>query len=191
MGNAVHTVFAQEVEGKTVSVFGCGPIGLCAVMICKMIGAKQVFAIDVNEYRLDMAEKLGADVIIDAKKDDPKKIILNETKRGTDVFLEISGHPNSLKTGFESLRAGGEAAILGVFPEDVKLDINNYIVFKSAVIRGINGRKMFQTWDKVAELQKQGFDLSKIITHKFKLEEFEKAFELINSGNCGKIILIP
>ncbi len=189
-GNAVHTVFAQETKGKTVSVFGCGPIGLYAVMILKKIGAERIFAVDVNDFRLNIAEKLGAEVI-DAKKEKSDEVILKETCRGADVFLEMSGHPDSLKKGFNALRGGGEAAILGVFPDEVKLDVNNGITFKSAVVRGINGRRMFETWDKVKELQKQGIDLSKIITHKFKLEEFEKGFDLINTGNCGKIVLIP
>lgn len=191
LGNAVHTVFSQEIKDKTVSVFGCGPIGLCAIMLCKMIGAKKIFAVDVNPFRLEMAEKLGATKIINAKKENPVEVLLKETTRGVDVFLEISGHEASLKAGFESLRGGGNVAILGVFPNDVSIDINNSIVFKSANIKGINGRKLFESWEKVAEVQKKGFDLSKIITHKFKLEEFEKAFELIKTGKCGKIVLIP
>lgn len=191
LGNAVHTVFAQDVSAKKVSVFGCGPIGLSAIMLCKKLGATEIIAVDVNDYRLKMAEKLGATMTINALKEDPAKKILEKTKRGTDVFLEISGHENSLRKGFEALRPGGEAAILGVFPDEVKLDVNNAIVFKYATVRGINGRKLFDSWIKAKELQRNGFDLSKIITHKFKLEEFEKAFELMKTGNCGKIVLIP
>ncbi len=192
LGNAVHTVFAQEIAGKKVSIFGCGPIGLCAVMLAKAAGATEIYAVDANDYRLQMAKKMGATRTMNALKENPAKTILKETTRGVDVFLEISGHEAALKAGFESMRPGGDAAILGVFPKDVTLDINNYLVFKQATVRGINGRRLFDTWYKVAAFQKAGaVDLRKIITHKFKLEEYEKAFELIKSGNCGKIVLIP
>ena len=192
LGNAVHTVFSQPVAGNKVSIFGCGPIGLCAIMLCKAAGATEIYAVDANDYRLNMAKKLGATLTINAKTEDPAKRINKETERGVDVFLEMSGNSNALKSGFESLRSGGEAAILGVFPNNVELDINNYIVFKSATVRGINGRKLFDTWYKVDSFQKSGaVDLRKIITHKFKLEEYEKAFELMKTGNCGKIVLIP
>ncbi len=191
LGNAVHTVFAQPIKGKKVSIFGCGPIGLSAIMLCKMIGATEIFAVDVNPFRLEKAKELGATRVINAKEENPAEVILKETKRGVDVFLEMSGHESSLKAGFESLRGEGDVALLGVFPGEVKLDVNNAIVFKYATIRGINGRKMFESWDKVKEVQKNGFDLKKIISHKFKLEEFEKAFELLKNGEATKIVLIP
>ncbi|HLC47917.1 MAG TPA: L-threonine 3-dehydrogenase [Candidatus Norongarragalinales archaeon] len=192
LGNAVHTVFAQDISGRRVSIFGCGPIGLCSIMLCKAAGATEIYAVDANEYRLNMARKLGATLTINASSEDPAKRILKETGKGVDVFLEMSGHEPALKAGFESLRGGGDVAILGVFPKEVTMDINNYIVFKSATVRGINGRKLFSTWYKVAAFQKSGaVDLRKIITHKFKLEEYGKAFELLKSGNCGKIVMIP
>ena len=192
LGNAVHTVFAQEIAGRSVSIFGCGPIGLAAVMLAKAAGATEIYAVDANDYRLKMAKSLGATLAINAKTEDAAKRIKKETGRGVDVFLEMSGNEGALKSGFDSLRAGGDAAILGVFPKDVSLDINNAIVFKSATVRGINGRKLFDTWYKVAAFQKSGaVDLRKIITHKFKLGEYEKAFELMKTGNCGKIVLTP
>lgn len=192
LGNAVHTAFAQEIPGRKVSIFGCGPIGLCAVMLCKAAGAAEIYAVDANDYRLSMAKKLGATMTINGRSEDAAKIIKKETTRGVDVFLEMSGHEAALRAGFESLRGGGDAAILGVFPDEVKIDINNYVVFKQATVRGINGRQLFDTWYKVAAFQKSGaVDLRRIITHKFKLEEYEKAFELMKSGNCGKIVMIP
>jgi threonine 3-dehydrogenase len=192
LGNAVHTVMAQNVGGKKVSIFGCGPIGLCAILLCKSLGATQIFAVDANDYRLEMAKKLGATVTINARNEDAGKRILKETGKGVDVFLEISGHEAALKSGFESLRGAGEAAILGVFPGPVNFDITNAIVFKSAVVHGINGRKMYETWHQVAAFQKSGaVDLRKIITHKFNLEEYEKAFELMKTGNSGKVVMIP
>ncbi|MFH1442526.1 MAG: L-threonine 3-dehydrogenase [Candidatus Micrarchaeota archaeon] len=192
LGNAVHTVFAQPVSGKKVSVFGCGPIGLCAIMLAKASGATEIYAVDANDYRLQMAKKLGATLTINAKNEDAGAVIKKETGRGVDVFIEMSGHEGALKSGFESLRPGGEAAILGVFPGSVSLDINNAVVFKQATVRGINGRKLYDTWHMVAAMQESGaVDLRKIITHKFKLEEYEKAFELMKSGQCGKVVMIP
>ncbi|MFH1750442.1 MAG: alcohol dehydrogenase catalytic domain-containing protein, partial [Candidatus Micrarchaeota archaeon] len=127
LGNAVHTVFSQEIAGKKVSIFGCGPIGLCAIMLAKAAGATEIYAVDANDYRLKMAKSLGASLTINARTEDPAKIIRKETERGVDVFLEISGHEAALKAGFESLRGGGDAAILGVFPKEVTIDINNYV----------------------------------------------------------------
>ncbi len=192
LGNAVHTVFAQPVGGKSVSIFGCGPIGLCAIQLCKSLGATKVIAVDANDYRLEMAKKMGADLCINAAKEDAAKAILKETGRGVDVFLEMSGHGKALQDGLKSMRPAGEAAILGVFGSEVSLDVSNGIVFKQATIRGINGRRMYQTWNMVREmLSAKKVDVGKIVTHEFKLEEFEKAFELMKSGNCGKIVLYP
>lgn len=192
LGNAVHTVFAQPVGGKTVSIFGCGPIGLVAIQLCKSLGATKVFAVDANEYRLKMAQKMGADVVLNAAKDDAAKKILADTRRGVDVFIEMSGHAKALQDGLKSLRPGGEAAILGVFSDEVKVDVSNGIVFKQATIRGINGRKLYSTWNQVREvLRAKQVDLGKIVTHEFKLEEYEKAFALMKTGNCGKIVMYP
>ncbi|MFH1107163.1 MAG: L-threonine 3-dehydrogenase [Candidatus Micrarchaeota archaeon] len=192
LGNAVHTVFAQPVSGKKVSIFGCGPIGLCAIQLCKAAGAVGVYAVDVNEYRLNMAEKMGADVVINAAKEDAAKRILEETGRGADVFLEISGNASALQSGLKSLRPAGEAAILGVFPDEVPINFSTEVVFKQATIRGINGRRLFTTWHQVGELLRaKKVDLGKIVTHEFKLEEYEKAFELMKSGNCSKVVMYP
>ncbi len=192
LGNAVHSVFSQEIAANQVSIFGCGPIGLCAIQLCKAAGATKVYAVDTNPYRLEMAKKNGADIVINAKTENAAQHILKETKRGVDVFLEMSGNEKALQQGFESLRPGGSAAILGVFGQPVTLDITNAIVFKQATVRGINGRKLFDTWHKVKDLlASKKVDLRKIVTHQFKLEEYEKAFELMKSGNCGKVVLFP
>jgi threonine 3-dehydrogenase len=193
MGNAVHTIFECDVPSNTVTVFGCGPIGLCAISICKFIGARKVIAIDVNDYRLGLAQKMGADVVIDASKEKTVEIVKRETGgRGADVFLELSGSPQAIHDGFDSLRAGGEASILGIPSEPVTIDFANQVVFKSARIYGINGRKMYSTWFKTAELLKAGaVDLRKIVTHKFRFGEFEKAFEVMASGDSGKVVLTP
>ncbi len=193
LGNAVHATFSGDVTGKTVAIFGAGPIGLCATALCKAAGAEKIFCIDLNEYRLDLVHKMGADVVLNPIKHNPATEILAQTNgRGVDVALEMSGAPKALKDAFKVLRPGGRISILGVYSDEVSLDVTNGIVFKGAEIHGINGRLMFDTWYKAASFLKTGkVDLKKIITHKFKLDEYEKAFELMKSGNSGKIVLTP
>lgn len=192
LGNAVHAVFAQPIAGNQVSIFGCGPIGLCAIQLCKVAGATNIFAVDQNEYRLKMAKSFGADYVINATTENAAKRILKETKRGVDVFLEMSGNEKALQQGFKSMRPGGNAAILGVFGKSVSLDVTNAVVFKQATVRGITGRRLFETWHKVKAFLRSGkVDLNQLVTHEFKLEEYGKAFALMTSGNCGKIVLYP
>jgi len=193
LGNAVHATFSGDITGKTIAIFGAGPIGLCATALCKAAGAEKIFNIDLNEYRLGLVDKMGSDVMLNPSKSNPVTEILAQTNgRGVDVALEMSGAPQALKDAFKVLRPGGRISILGVFSDEVSLDVTNGIVFKGAVIHGINGRIMFDTWYKAASFLKTGkVDLKKIITHKFKLDEYEKAFELMKTGNSGKIVLSP
>jgi len=194
LGNAVHTVFDGDgVAGKSVTVFGCGPIGVCAVALCKAAGAEQIIAIDINDYKLGMARQFGASTTLDASKSDTVKEIRSLTNgRGADVFLEMSGAPSSIKNGFASLRAGGRASILGIPSKPVEIDFANDVVFKAARISGINGRKMFETWHQAAAFLKSGgVDLAKLVTHKFKMSEFESAFEAMKSGKSGKVVMYP
>ncbi len=193
-GNAVHTVFSGEIKGKNVLITGAGAIGLFAIAICRAEGASKIFVKEPVEYRQKLAEKAGADFVFDPLKEKPtSKAILSETRgKGVDVLLEMSGKAKALTQGLRLLRDGGRASILGVFPGPVKIDVSNDVVFKYATIRGINGRKIWGSWEKTAELLKSGkVNVDPIITHKIKLEEFEKGFELMASGECGKIVMFP
>jgi threonine 3-dehydrogenase len=193
LGNAVHTVFDGEIAGQNVAVFGCGPIGLCSIMLCKGAGAAHVFGIDRVEHRLEMARSVGVDTALNATEDDVVKEITDATDgEGVDVFLEVSGDPLSFKQGFKVLRPGGRASLLGIPSERISLDIADDIVFKGARISGICGRRMFDTWYKTRAMLSSGIvDLSKIITHKFRMDEYEKAFETMKKRKCGKIVLLP
>lgn len=193
LGNAVHTVLAGDIIGKTIAVVGCGPIGLMAVNVAKAVGAKKIIAIEVNEYRLDLVKELGADVAINPIKEDVIKRVLEETDgAGVDVVAEMSGNQVAIKQAFKYLKLGGRMSMLGIPNEEVSLNIADDIVFKGITINGIVGRKMYQTWDQVQGLISAGtLDLDKIITHKFSFDEFEKGMELMKQGNCGKIILYP
>lgn len=193
LGNAVHVASAAEIPGKTVAVFGCGPIGSCLIGLCKSYGAAKIFAVDVVDYRLKLAHEMGADILINGKTENVIKNILGTTdNRGVDVFFEMSGAKPSFEQGFRTLRPGGSAILFGLPSNKVDIDVENWIIFKDARVRGIFGRRIWDTWYKTAEVLKTGeVDLSKIITHRFNLEEFQKAFALMKSGQCGKIIMYP
>ncbi len=194
LGNAVHTVFGGEIAGKTVSIFGMGPIGVCAVALCKAAGAEKVIAVDPHDFRLKFAKTFGADLLLKAR--DPEvnmqKSIMDETNgRGADVFLEMSGHSSAITDGIATLRPGGRASILGVFKGDVQLNINK-IVFGQIQLHGINGRKMYDTWYKASSLLRSGkVPLEKLVTHRLKLGEIEKGFSLLEGGNAMKVVLEP
>jgi threonine 3-dehydrogenase len=190
MGNAVHTALSGEVVGKSVAVVGCGPIGLMAVAVAKAAGASKVIALDLNEYRLNLAEEMGATHLVNPSKEDPVKAVMNLTKGyGADVVLEMSGHPTGIRQGFAMLTYGGRMSMLGLPTRPVELDITNEIVFKGVTIHGITGRRMYRTWEQTAGLLESGLvDLSKLITHRLPLEDFEEGFELMKSGNCGKVV---
>ncbi|MBI5046826.1 L-threonine 3-dehydrogenase [Candidatus Micrarchaeota archaeon] len=195
LGNAVHTVFDGEIVGKTVTVFGMGPIGVCAVALCKLAGAEKVIAIDRHPGRLKYAKDFGADVTINGSEEkmDIQKEIMNSTEgRGADVFLEMAGAPSAMTDGLATLRAGGRASILGVFSKPFEIDVTNQIVFKGIRMSGINGRKMFDTWYKTRAILASGkIKLDKLVSHKFKLKDIEKGFQTLKRKEGMKIVLEP
>jgi threonine 3-dehydrogenase len=192
-GNAVHTVFACDVPTKRVAVIGCGPIGLWAIAICKAIGAAQIFAVDINPMRLGLARQMGATDILNSREVDPVQAVRDATDgAGVDVMLEMSGNGRAIAQGFEMLRYGGEAALLGLTSKPVELDLNNAIVFKGATVHGISGRRIWDTWMRTSRLILSGaVDPSPVITHTFPLAEFATAFELMSKGEAAKCVLFP
>lgn len=193
LGNAVQTVLSGEIIGKTIAVVGCGPIGIMAVAVGKAVGAAKVIAIEVNEYRLNLAKEIGADVTINPLKEDVINRVHEETEGlGVDVVTEMSGSPIAIEQALKYIKLGGRMAMLGIPTEDVKMDVANGIVFKGIQIHGIVGRKMYDTWYQVKGLIASGnLNLDKLITHRFDLEDYEKGMELMKSGNCGKVVLFP
>lgn len=191
LGNAVHTVLAGDIAGKTVVISGCGPIGIMAAGVAKACGAAAVYAIDVNAYRLDLALKMGATRAIKADEQDAVAAVLAEVPGGVDVVCEMSGNAKAMRDGFKMIRNGGRYSILGIPSQDVPLDIAE-IVFKGVTIQGITGRRMYQTWYQVANLLNSGqLDLSPVITHRMRLEEVDAAMDLMKAGLCGKVVLTP
>ncbi len=192
-GNAVHTAMSVDVRAKKVLVTGCGPVGIMAIAVAKATGARIVYGTDISDYRLDLAKKMGADVVLNPKRDDIDARILADTDgEGVDVLLEMSGAPSAIQQGFRLLRPGGEVAMLGLPPGPVEFDFNKLLIFKGATVHGIIGRKLWETWYQMRGLVRSGaVNLMPLVTHRFSLEEYEKAFELMASGQSGKIVFFP
>jgi threonine 3-dehydrogenase len=193
LGNAVHTMLHFDIIGKTVAVVGCGPIGLMAVNVSKAVGAKKIIAIEINEYRIEKAKELGADVVINPMKEDVIARVLEETNGlGVDVVGEFSGSKIAIEQAFKYVKLGGKMSMLGISNKNIEIDLSNDVVFKGITIYGVTGRIMFDTWFKVKGLvEANRLDLDKIVTHIFKLDEVEEAMQVMISGNSGKIVLIP
>ncbi len=191
LGNAVHTALAGPIAGLRFAVFGCGPIGCFAVGILKASGASWVVAIDKNPLRLEIAERMGADLLLNAEKDNIPRSILDRTEgRGVDGMLEMSGHPQAFRDGFDALANGGRVSLLGIPSAPLEIDVAKEIIFRGATVQGINGRLIFDTWYRMEALLLSGkLDIRPVITHVLGWSEFEKAVELQRSGKAGKIVL--
>ena len=191
LGNAVHTALAGPIAGLRFAVFGCGPIGCFAVAILKASGASWVAAIDKNPLRLELAEKMGADLLLNVEKDNIVRSILDRTEgRGVDGMLEMSGHPQAFRDGFEALANGGRVSLLGIPSAPLEIDVAKEIIFRGATVQGINGRVIFDTWYRMEALLLSGkLDIRPVITHVLGWSEFEKAVELQRTGKAGKIVL--
>ena len=193
LGNAIDTVLAEDVAGKTVLVTGCGPIGLLAIGIARASGATHIFATEVSPYRRDLAARMGATQTWDPKAVDVVEAVRDHTGGdGVDVLLEMSGNDLALQQGLQALTQGGRVSLLGLFTGPVRLDLNTDVILKDIRMYGITGRHMFATWYKAARFLQSGrLDPSPILTHRFTLQDFDQAMALIEQGECGKVILTP
>ena len=191
MGNAVHAAFVEELAGQTVVVTGCGPIGLMTVAIAKLAGAARVFATDINPERLEIARRMGADVVINGKDDVVARLRELTGGIGVDVVLEMSGAEIAIRQGFEAVTNGGRVSLLGIPERPITLDLASDVIFKGLRVYGITGRKMFETWYRTQALLAQGLDLTPIVTHRIALSDYHQAFELLAGGHAGKVVLLP
>ncbi len=192
-GNSVHTATTPSVAGRKVLVTGTGPVGVMAIAVAKALGARAVYATDISDYRLGLAEKMGADAVFNPLREDIAAGVAEATSgEGVDVLLEMSGAPSALEAGFAALKPGGEAALLGLTAQKFPFDIDDNIIFKGATVYGIVGRRLWQTWYEMRGLIRSGaVDLEPVITHRFALADYEKAFKLMQSGECGKVVMFP
>ncbi|TLE25945.1 L-threonine 3-dehydrogenase [Vibrio cholerae] len=188
-GNAVHTALSFDLVGEDVLITGAGPIGIMAAAVAKHVGARHVVITDVNEYRLDLARKMGVTRAVNVTEQNLEEVMkeLGMTE-GFDVGLEMSGVPSAFSAMLKTMNHGGRIALLGIPPSSMAIDWNQ-VIFKGLVIKGIYGREMFETWYKMASLIQSGLDISPIITHHFKVDDFQKGFDIMRSGASGKVIL--
>jgi len=192
-GNAVHTTLAGEIAGLVVAVVGSGPIGCCAVAVARAAGARMVIATDVRAFRLELAQRMGADRVVDASREDAVAVVCAAADgAGADVVLEMSGHPTGVAQAFRMLRRGGRLSLLGIPPTPVSLDLAEDVIFKGATVQGINGRRIWQTWIQAqALLRARKVDLMPLVTHKFPLAKIHEAMALLRTGDAAKVILYP
>jgi threonine 3-dehydrogenase len=188
-GNATHTALSYDLVGEDVLITGAGPIGIMAAAIARHVGARHVVITDVNEYRLDLARRMGVTRTVHAGREDLHAVMKDlQMTEGFDVGLEMSGAPSAFISMLEHMNHGGKVALLGIPPANTAIDWNQ-IIFKGLEIRGIYGREMFETWYKMVAMLQSGLDLSPIITHRFPVDEYQSAFATLLSGSSGKIIL--
>lgn len=188
-GNAVHTALAFDLVGEDVLITGAGPIRIMAAAVARHVGARHVVITDVNPYRLELAVKMGATRAVDVSKENLRDVMTElGMKEGFDVGLEMSGVPSAFRQMLDTINHGGKIAMLGIPPESVAIDWNQ-VIFKGLTIKGIYGREMFETWYKMASLLQSGLDLSPILTHQLPIDKFQEGFDIMCSGESGKVVL--
>ena len=189
LGNAVHTALAFNITGEDILICGAGPIGMMAAAICKFSGSRNIVVTDINDYRLNLAKDLGASRTVNPRKEDIRTVFEElGISHGFDVGLEMSGNPEAFNQMISLMYNGGNIALLGLLPNSTKVDWNK-VIFKGLNIKGIYGREMYDTWYKMTQMIRSGLSVSKVLTHHFKIDDFQKAFKVIESGNCGKVVL--
>ncbi len=188
-GNAAHTALSFEMVGEDVLITGAGPIGIMAVAICNYVGARHIVITDVNDFRLELAKKMGATKVINVSRDKIKNVISElGISNGFDVGLEMSGNSAAFKSMLGNMYHGGRIALLGLLPESTQINWDD-IIFKGLHVKGIYGREMFETWYKMTQMLRSGLDISNVLTHTFPVHDFQKGFDIMESGNCGKVVL--
>lgn len=195
LGNAIDAALAEDLTGHTVLITGCGPTGLFAAAVARTAGAATIIASDVSEYRLGLAKQIGVDYVLNAKAETPEKLAaaIREITagEGVDASLEMSGNSSALHQAFGAVKNGGRVTLFGIPTGPVTCDLANEVIFKGIRVHGITGRRLFSTWYRLAGLFKAGLNIKPVITHTFPMHDFVRGFELINSGQCGKVVLFP
>ena len=189
LGNATHTALSFDLVGEDVLITGAGPIGIMAVAIARYAGARHIVITDINDYRLELARKMGAsralNVTRESLDDTMQELGMEE---GFDVGMEMSGNPQAFQDMLRTMHHGGKIALLGILPSGTGVDWNA-VIFKGLIIKGIYGREMFETWYKMASMLQSGLNIEPVITHHYGIDEFAPAFQLMESGQSGKVIL--
>ena len=188
-GNAAHTALSFDLVGEDVLITGAGPIGIMAATICKHVGARHVVVTDVNDYRLELARKMGASLAVNVKERSIESTLselgMNE---GFDVGLEMSGNPSAFRDMLAAMNHGGRIGLLGIPPSDTAIDWNT-VIFKGLILKGIYGREMFETWYKMISMLQSGLDLTPMLTHELPVNDYQRGFDIMRSGQSGKVVL--
>lgn len=188
-GNATHTALSFPLLGEDVLITGAGLIGTIATGICRFAGARHIVVTDVSDYRLNIAKQMGADIVVNPAKgetiEDARKQL---NMQGFDVGLEMSGAPAAFNSMIDNMYNGSKISLLGILPDTTQVEWNK-IIFNALTLKGIYGREMWETWYQMEQMLITGLDLSPVITHRFKFDDFEKGFEVMKSGQCGKVLL--
>ena len=186
-GNATHTALAFNLVGEDVLITGAGPIGIIAAGICKHVGARNVVVTDVNDYRLKLAADMGATRVVNVSQQSLKDVVRDLHMEGFDVALEMSGNPRAFADMLDVMYHGGKVALLGILPNGAGIDWDK-VIFKGLTLHGIYGRRMYETWYKMTQMVLTGFPLQKVLTHQIHIDDFQKGFDLMDAGNCGKVV---
>ena len=188
-GNAVHTAMTFPLTTEDVLIAGAGPVGLMSAAVALKAGARNIVITDINDYRLNLAKKIGVTRALNVKTASVKSVIQElRLDEGFTVGFEMSGNANGLTTLLEHVRHGGNIALLGIFPQSVAIDWD-LVIFKMLTLKGIYGREIFTTWYQMVHLVESGLDLTPLITHRFSCDDFQKGFDVMLSGNAGKVLL--
>jgi len=193
LGNAVHTVLAGPIAGRTVAVVGCGPIGLMAIAVCRASGAGTIFALEVNDHRRKLAERMQADVVVDPRDQSAIAAMRQRLAAdGVDIALEFSGNPDGVRSALALVRRGGRVALLGIPARPVELDLARDVIFKGVTVQGINGRRMYETWYQMEALLRDGrVNLSPLFTDRLPLADFKLGMDRLRSGEACKVLFFP
>jgi threonine 3-dehydrogenase len=187
-GNATHCALSFPVVGEDVLITGAGPIGIIAAAICRHIGARHVVVTDVNDYRLQLAGKMGATHLVNVQREDLDTAMQEQNIReGFDIGMEMSGNPQAFNDMLRHMYHGGKIALLGILPSNTQINWDD-VIFKGLTVKGIYGREMFETWYKMTQLLLGGLDLSAVLTHRINIDDYEQGFQVMREGACGKVV---
>ena len=186
-GNAAHCALQFDLVGEDVLITGAGPIGIIAAGIAKHVGARHIVVSDVNDYRLKLAENMGATRVVNVARENLRDILDVLDIDGFDVGMEMSGHPGAFEDLLHCMYHGGRVALLGILPKGAGVDWDQ-VIFKGLQVHGIYGRRMYETWYKMTQMVLTGFPLHKALTHQIPIEDYERGFQLMAAGECGKVV---
>ena len=188
-GNATHTALSFPLIGEDVLITGAGLIGSMATAICRFAGARHIVVSDLSDYRLEIARKMGATLTVNPSKGESIEGAMNQLRMvGFDIGLEMSGSPAAFESMSENMYNGSKISLLGILPNTTQVQWDK-IIFKALTLKGIYGREMWETWYQMEQMLISGIDLNPVITHRFHIDDFQKGFDIMESGNCGKVIL--